>query len=108
MVNLKNLKNVKIKKLSELTKLDCQLGFTAGILLASLGSGILVLFLLPQWYWKLISIVGTVGIAGNLIIALRELIIMRRNLVEAQKIFKEAGPATITQIQDQKGAEYIQ
>ena len=76
-------------KLSELTKCEAQIGFMFGILLACMSSWIFILFFTElQWYFKVTSSIGEVGIVGSIVLSLSELIKMRRGLVEAYKEMK--------------------
>ena len=73
-------------KLSEQTRIEAQIGFTIGILVGATAAGILLLFLTNwQWYFKLFSAIGTIGIIGNLALALSQLIKIRRNYLETMK-----------------------
>lgn len=86
-MNLKNLKNVKFKKeLSEKTKIEAQIGFVIGILIGALSGGVLILFFTPwEWYFKLFSFIGSVGIVGSLFLNLMSLFKLRKSYIEAQK-----------------------
>jgi len=72
--------------MSELTKLEAQIGFTSGILVGAVAGGVFLLFFTPwEWYFKLFSLIGSIGIAGSLIFALIEQVKMRRNYLDAYK-----------------------
>jgi hypothetical protein len=98
------MSKIKIFPLSPQTQIEASIGFTAGIFLGALGVGIVVLFFTPlAWYLKLISFIGEVGILGNLILALKQLLEQRKGLLEAQKEF---GTSTIKK--NKIKPEYIQ
>lgn len=79
-------------KLSEQTKIEAQIGFTAGILIGAFGGWIAVLFFAQiQWYYKLFTSIGSIGILGSLIFALIEQIKMRRNFLLAMAEMNKLG-----------------
>jgi len=72
--------------LSEQTKLEAQIGFTLGILIGATAGGLsLLLFTTWEWYLKLFSLIGTIGIIGSLVFALLEQLRARRNYLEILK-----------------------
>ena len=72
--------------MSELRKLEASIGFTSGILIGATSAGVLILFFTDwQWYFKLFSGIGSLGIMGSLYMALSELIKNRRTLLEAME-----------------------
>ena len=82
-------------KLSEQTKIEAQIGFTVGILIGACGAAVLILFFTPwQWYFKLISGIGSAGIIGSLILSLNELIKARRNYLAAMEQMKKMNEDT--------------
>jgi len=86
-MNLKNLKNVRFKReLSEKTRIDAQIGFLIGILGGAVAGGIMILFFTPwEWYFKLFSAIGSLGIIGSLVLSLTSMFRMRKSYVETQK-----------------------
>ena len=82
-------------QLSEQTKIEAQIGFTSGILVGAISASILVLFFTPwEWYFKLFSAVGSIGIIGSLVLSLTEQIKTRRNYLdmklEMERVKKES------------------
>jgi len=76
-------------ELSEQTKIESQIGFTIGILIGATSAGVLILFFTDwQWYFKLFSAIGSIGIIGNLMLALKELLKMRRNYLDTVEEMK--------------------
>ena len=76
-------------ELSEQTKIESQIGFTIGILIGATSAGVLILFFTDwQWYFKLFSAIGSLGIIGNLSLALKELLRMRRNYLDTLEEMK--------------------
>ena len=74
-------------KLSELRKVEAQIGFMIGILIGATAAGVLVIGFTPwQWYFKVFSAIGSIGIIGTLVMSLRELFKYRREFIEAQKM----------------------
>lgn len=89
-MNLKNLKNVKLTQPSPQTQLEIQLGFTIGILIGAIGAGVLVLFFTTwEWYFKVISAIGSIGIIGSLTLAIFQIWNQRKNYLEALNMMKE-------------------
>jgi len=75
--------NFPVVNMSELRKLEASIGFTAGILIGAISAGVLILFFTDwEWYFKIFSGIGSIGIMGSLYLALSELIKARRNLIE--------------------------
>jgi MFS family permease len=73
-------------ELSEQTKIEAQIGFTIGILIGATAAGVLILFFTEwQWYFKLFSSIGSLGIIGSLSLALNELLKARRNYIATLK-----------------------
>lgn len=78
--------------MDEQMKLESQIGFTIGILIGALGAGIVIIFFTElQWYWKVLSAIGEVGIIGNLAIALQQLFKVRKQYIEMQAEMKKLG-----------------
>ena len=76
-------------ELSEQTKIESQIGFTIEILIGATSAGVLILFFTDwQWYFKLFSAIGSLGIIGNLSLALKELLRMRRNYLDTLEEMK--------------------
>lgn len=72
--------------MNELRKLEAQIGFTIGILIGAIaGAVFLLLFTTWEWFFKLFSFIGSVGIVGSLVFSLWEQIKMRRNYLEVMK-----------------------
>lgn len=77
-------------QLSEQTRIEAQIGFTIGILIGAVAAGILVLiFTQWQWYFKLFSAIGSIGIIGSLVLTLSELFKVRKNYLETQAELKK-------------------
>lgn len=73
-------------QLSELTKIEAQMGFTIGILAGVIASWIFILFFTDwQWYFKVFSSIGELGIIGTLALQLNELIKVRKNYITVKK-----------------------
>lgn len=79
-------------KLSELTKIESGIGFTLGILIGALASWAFILFFTDfQWYFKVFSSIGEVGIVGSLVLSLNEQLKARKGFIEAQKEMAKMG-----------------
>lgn len=79
-------------KLSEQTKIEAQIGFTSGILLGAIAAAILILFFTTfEWYFKIFSAIGSIGIIGSLVLSLNEQIKIRRNFLDAMEEMKKMG-----------------
>jgi hypothetical protein len=81
--------------LSEQTKIESNIGFVIGILVGAFAAWMFILFFTPwQWYFKVFSSIGSIGILGSLSLSLMELIKVRRNYLDAkaemEKINKQA------------------
>lgn len=77
---------IPVANLSEQTKLEAGIGFTSGILVGAVASWILIIFFTPwQWYFKVFSSVGSLGIIGSLWMSLNEQIKARRLYIAAMK-----------------------
>ena len=73
-------------QLSELTKLEAQIGFSSGILVGVIASWVFIVFFTPwQWYFKVLSSIGEIGIVGSIIFSLIELSKARKNYIAVQK-----------------------
>lgn len=71
-----------VMNMSELRKIEASIGFISGILIGAISAGVLILFFTEwQWYFKVFSCIGSLGIIGSLYMALSEQIKMRRNLL---------------------------
>jgi MFS family permease len=76
--------NFPTTNLSELRKIEASIGFISGILIGAISAGVLILFFTEwQWYFKVFSCIGSIGIIGSLYMALSDQIKMRRNLILA-------------------------
>lgn len=79
-------------KLSELTKIEAQMGFLIGILIGVLASWTFIVFFTTwQWYFKVFSSIGEIGIMGSLVMQLNETRKARRNYIDVQKEMKKMG-----------------
>ena len=77
-------------EMSELRKIEASIGFISGILIGALSAGVLILFFTEwQWYFKVFSCIGSLGIIGSLYMALSEQIKMRRNLLATMAEMKK-------------------
>ena len=73
-----------VMNLSELRKIEAAIGFTSGILIGALSAGVLILFFTEwEWYFKVFSGIGSLGIIGSLYMALSDQIKARRGLMAA-------------------------
>ena len=82
-------------QLSEQTQIEASIGFTAGILVGALASWVFIMFFTPwEWYFKLFSSIGEVGIVGSLLLTLRAQIQQRRNYIETQAEMKKITEAS--------------
>jgi hypothetical protein len=71
---------------SELQKIEMQLGYTGGIVIGALGAWVFIVFFVSwEWWWKVLSTIGEIGIVGNLLIAIGELRKQRKGLIEVMK-----------------------
>jgi len=76
--------------ISEQTMIESQIGFLCGILLGALASGVFILFFTEwQWYFKLFSCIGSVGILGFLSTNIYQLVKLRRNYIDTQAEMKK-------------------
>lgn len=108
-MNLKNIKNLKLTTPSIQTQLEMQIGFTVGILIGAVGAGILVLFFTTwEWYFKVISAIGSIGIIGSLILALSQIITQRKNYIEALNMMKETKIESEKIIEEKTSDEQIE
>jgi MFS family permease len=81
--------------MDERMKIESAIGFTIGILIGAIAGGVLILFFTPwEWYFKLFSFVGSVGIIGSLSLTLYEQFKIRKNylitMAEMKKIQEES------------------
>ena len=75
---------IPVAELSEQTKLEAGIGFTSGILVGAIASFVLIIFFTPwQWYFKVFSGIGSLGIVGSLLMSLNEQIKARRLYIAA-------------------------
>lgn len=75
---------IPVAELSEQTKLEAGIGFTSGILVGAVASFVLIMFFTPwQWYFKVFSAIGSLGIIGSLWMSLNEQIKARRLYIAA-------------------------
>ena len=71
-------------ELSERTKIEASIGFTIGILIGATAAWVVIVFTTNwQWYFKLFSTLGSLGIIGSLVLSLMELFKARRNYLDA-------------------------
>ena len=90
-----------IMELSEQTKLEAQIGFLVGILVGAIAGGVLILFFTPwQWYFKLFSAIGSLGIIGSLLLSLNETLKARRNYLETIEEMKKINMEANNTIED--------
>lgn len=76
-------------KLSQLTLIESQIGFTSGILVGALGSWVFIIFFTNmEWWVKVLSSIGEVGIVGSLLLSLKGTIEVRRSYLDAQNIMQ--------------------
>lgn len=74
----------------ELKQIESQIGFTSGILIGALGSWVFIIFFTGMdWWVKVLSSIGEIGIVGSLILSLRQAVIARRNYLEMKKQMDE-------------------
>jgi len=77
-------------KLSEQTLIESQIGFLSGILMGALSSWVFIIFFTDwQWYFKVFSSIGEIGIVGSLLLSLRAVILQRRQYLEVQAEMKK-------------------
>jgi len=77
-------------KITELQMLEGQIGFYWGIIAGALASYVFIMFFTDwQWYFKLFSTIGEIGILGTLGLGLYQLIKARRNYLDAQAEMKK-------------------
>lgn len=77
--------------LSELTQIEAQIGFVCGIIVGALASWVFILFFTNmQWYFKVFSSIGELGIVGSLFLSLRASIYQRRQYLQTQQMMREA------------------
>lgn len=77
-------------KLSEQTQIEAQIGFTIGILVGAVAGGVLLIFFTNwEWYFKLFSGIGSLGIIGSLLLSLKQQLQVRKNYLETQKEMKK-------------------
>ena len=82
MVNLSKLKDVKLE-MSEKTKMEAQMGFTIGIMIGALGAWVFTMFFTQwEWYFKLLTTIGEIGIIGSLSIGFNEIRKARLRYIE--------------------------
>lgn len=75
-----------VANMSELTKMEAGIGFTSGILVGAISSFVLIMFFTAwQWYFKVFSAIGSLGIIGSIYMTLSEQIKMRRNYLAVLK-----------------------
>lgn len=88
-MKLENIKNVKFK-MSEQTMIEAQIGFLVGITIGAFASWVFIIFFVPwEWYWKLFSTIGEIGIIGSLVLSLYSSIKARRNYIAAAEEMKK-------------------
>jgi len=88
--------------LSDQTRLEAQIGFLCGTLIGALAGEVFVVgFTNWQWYFKALSIIGAIGIEGNIAFGIWEMMKMRKNIIEVNKQIAEInkGPSTAGYIQ---------
>jgi hypothetical protein len=75
-----------MKPLSQQTLIEAQIGFTIGILIGALGSWVYLMFFTNfEWYFKVLTCIGEIGIVGSLLLALKEIIKGRRIYLDTLK-----------------------
>lgn len=81
---------IKTINLSPQTQIEASIGFTSGILIGALASWVFIIFFTQwEWYFKVFSSIGEVGIVGSLLLSLNEMIKTRRNYIETMKEMKK-------------------
>lgn len=76
--------------LSEQTQIEAQIGFLSGILVGALSSWVFIVFFTDwQWYFKVFSSIGEIGIIGSLLLSLRATVQQRRTYLEVQAEMKK-------------------
>lgn len=89
--------------LSELTKIEAQIGFTVGVLIGVFASWAFILFFTTwQWYFKVFSSIGELGIVGTLVLQLAQTIKTRKDYIEVMKNVQSAQMDEIKE-QNEKG-----
>ena len=106
-MKLSNLKKVKPFQLSERTKIDAQIGFTVGILVGSIAAFVFIMVTNWQWYFKLFSAIGSMGIIGSLALTLNELIKARKNYIETMNEMKKMNDEA-NKVVDEKTIEPVE
>lgn len=72
-------------KLNELRMYEAQIGYTWGIIIGALASWVFIMFFTQwEWYFKLFSSIGEVGIIGSLALSLRQSIRARRSYLDTR------------------------
>jgi uncharacterized protein YacL len=84
-------------KLSEQTQIEAQIGFYIGIIIGMLASWVMIMFFTEwEWYFKLFSCIGYIGILGMLGLGLAQAIKTRRHFllakVEMEKMVQDLEP----------------
>ena len=65
---------------------EMTIGFTVGILIGVISSGVLILFFTPwQWYFKLFSAIGIVGMICTLLFQIYQTAKSRRSYLDVYK-----------------------
>jgi predicted ferric reductase len=91
-------------KLSEQVMIEAQIGFYWGIIVGALASYVFIMFFTTwQWYFKLFSTIGELGILGTLGMGLYQLIKTRRNYLDAQAEMKKMSEESAKVIQNYTG-----
>ena len=89
---------------SELTRINSQIAFTTGILIGAIAGGVLILFFTQwQWYFKLFSAIGSLGIIGTLSMGINDLFKHRKSYIEAEAEMAKINAEANNHINNQKG-----
>jgi len=73
-------------QLSEQTKIEAQIAFLIGIIIGAMSGWMIILFFSNwQWYFKLFSSIGSLGIIGSISLSLLDQLNRRKALLEALK-----------------------
>jgi len=82
-------------QLSEQTKIESQIAFLIGIIIGAMSGWMIILFFSNwQWYFKLFSSIGSLGIIGSISLSLLDQFNRRKALLEALREMKYINPET--------------
>jgi hypothetical protein len=90
-------------QINDQQRIEAQLGFTWGILVGALASWAFIMFFTPwEWYFKVLSSIGEIGIVGTLLLTINELIKARRNYLDTLKEMAKMNEESTKVIQAQQ------